>query len=330
VNHRIVGEGQIDFPCIPSMLDFYMTKLTNLWEILGKPFTEPELASLRGLLKQQLEAGYKASRYARVIVGYQSRPMPEGIKYVIRLNAQTMEDIYSTGWVSDEKQTPFGRLPDAKVTALAAQLGEPGDVPVLDIGAGTGRNSLPLARLGHPVTAVEPVARLSDEMRKVADAEKIPLQVIGADFLSPTTTASHSHYKLAILAEVVSHFRDLGEVRQLFAKLAETMAPGGLVLVSCFLSAEGYKPDTAAREACGFAWCSLFTRAELKFIVDDLPFDRMSDESVHDYEKENLPEGGWPPTPWFVTWSQGSDAFDVPVGKAPVDLRWLVYRRRTT
>jgi 2-polyprenyl-3-methyl-5-hydroxy-6-metoxy-1,4-benzoquinol methylase len=329
VNHRVIGEGQIDFPCIPSMLEVYASKLAGLWDILGKPFTEAEMTNLKNLLQQQLVAGFKVSPYARVIVGYQCRPPPQGIKYIIRLNNQTMEDIYSTGWVSEEKQTPFGRLPDAKVMALAAELGEPGAAPVLDIGAGTGRNAIPLARRGHPTRAVEPVATLAGEMRKVAENEKLPLEVDQIDFLGPDPNVQPGHYKLVIVAEVVSHFRGLDQVRKLFERVSEALAPGGLMLVSSFLTADGYKPDTLAREAAGFAWSSIFTRAELKAIVDELPFDRMSDESVHDYEKEHLPAEGWPPTSWFVAWAQGTDTFDVPVGKAPIDLRWLVYRRRS-
>jgi SAM-dependent methyltransferase len=328
INQRVVAEGQLDLPCIPSLIDVYMAKLASLWEVVGKPFNDKELASLRSVMEQQLAAGYRASPYARIIVGYQSRPLPAGVKYVVRINAQTMEEIYSTGWVAEDKQTPFGRLPDAKVMALAGQLGEPSSAPILDVGAGTGRNALPLARLGHPVTAVEPVGRLADEIRKVATAESLPLVVEQRDFGSPELSLPQGHFKLAIVAEVISHFRELSQVRALFEKLAGAMAPQGLVLVSGFLTADGYKPDTVAREVTIFCWCSIFTRAELKFIVDDLPFDRLSDESALDFEKEHLPASAWPPTSWFESWAQGRDAFDVPVGKAPIDLRWLVYRRR--
>jgi cyclopropane fatty-acyl-phospholipid synthase-like methyltransferase len=201
---------------------------------------------------------------------------------------------------------------------------------VLDIGAGTGRNAIPLARLGHPTRAIEPVTKMADEMRNIAKADKLALEVEEADFFSSSLALPDSHYRLAVAAEVLSHFRSVSQVRQFFEKLAGAMAPGGFVLVSAFLSAEGYKPDAIAREATEFAWCSIFTRAELKFIADELPFDRMTDESVHDFEKEHLPQGAWPPTPWFVSWTQGADAFDVPMGKAPMDLRWLVYRRRGT
>lgn len=311
------------------MLDTYVAKLATLWEVLGKPFSDAELATLRATLEQQLAVGYRASPYARIIVGYQSRPLPAGVKYVVRINAQTMEEIYSTGWVTEDKQTPFGRLPDAKVVALAAELGDPATVPVLDVGAGTGRNAIPLARLGHPVCAVEPVAKLADEIRKAATAEGLSLRVEQHDFSSSQLPMPAGHFKLAVVAEVVSHFREVSQVRELFEKLAGAMAPQGLVLVSSFLTSDGYKPDAMAREASAFCWCSMFTRAELRFIVDDLPFDRISDESTHDYEKEHLPEAAWPPTSWFVSWSQGRDTFDVPVGKSPIDLRWLVYRRRS-
>jgi len=239
-----------------------------------------------------------------------------------------MEQIYSTGWVTEDKPLPFGRLPDAKVISVAAGLGDPRSAPVLDIGAGTGRNAVPLARLGHPIRAIEPVAKLADEMRKGAQAEELVLEVDDIDFLGPAVSLPAGHYALALATEVLSHFRNVGQVRQLFERLAPAMAPGGLVLVSCFLTADGYKPDALAREASEFAWCTLFTRSELKFIVDELPFDKMSDESVHDYENEHLQPSSWPPTSWFVSWTQGADAFDVPAGKAPMEMRWLVYRRR--
>lgn len=55
---------------------------------------------------------------------------------------------------------------------------------------------------------------------------------------------------------------------------------------------------------------------------------RISDESVFEYEKARLPESAWPPTGWFAAWTQGIDMFDLPAGKAPIDMRWLVYRRK--
>jgi 2-polyprenyl-3-methyl-5-hydroxy-6-metoxy-1,4-benzoquinol methylase len=165
-------------------------------------------------------------------------------------------------------------------------------------------------------------------MRQTAESEGLNVKVIEADVLSPELSLDKGRYKLVVLAEVISHFRGVEPVRQLFSKLSDAVAPGGVVVVSTFLTADGYKPDALALEASETAWSYLFTRADLKFLVEELPFDKLSDESAHDYEKEHLPEGGWPPTPWFPKWSQALDVFELPPGKSPAELRWLVLRRR--
>jgi predicted RNA methylase len=46
--------------------------------------------------------------------------------------------------------------PDAKVMAVAAQLGDAKMVKILDVGAGTGRNTFALAERGHPVEPIAP------------------------------------------------------------------------------------------------------------------------------------------------------------------------------
>ena len=60
---------------------------------------------------------------------------------------------------------------------------------------------------------------------------------------------------------------------------------------------------------------------------EGLPFERVTDESVLEYEKEHLPAEAWPPTGWFVPWVAGQDLFDIPENRSPVELRWLAYRR---
>ncbi len=62
--------------------------------------------------------------------------------------------------------------------------------------------------------------------------------------------------------------------------------------------------------------------------MENLPFELVSDESVFEFEKLHLDADRWPPTGWFEEWSNGLDLFDVPLGKAPVELRWLVYRKK--
>ena len=77
----------------------------------------------------------------------------------------------------------------------------------------------------------------------------------------------------------------------------------------------GYKPDRAAREISHTAWSSIFTRNDWRFIPEELPFDKISNESVLEYEREHQPSEDWPPTDCFIGWSQGSNAFVTEIGR---------------
>jgi SAM-dependent methyltransferase len=325
---RTNAQGSIEVPCIPALLDDYVSQLTNLWETLGKPFSANESDKLRELLARGLQTGYLASPHATLIIQYQTQSLPQlGITYTAHVKVLTTTEMYGQ-WLAQRTPPLFGKLPDAKLVDLAALLGEPQSAPFLDVGAGTGRNAIALALRGHPTTAVEVAPALASEMRKAATAARAALDVIEGDILSPELPLATGHYKLVVMAEVITHFRHVSDVRSAFARFADAVAPGGLVLVSVFVAMRGYQPDDLAREAAQTAWSSAFTPADLKFITEELPFDRVSDESVYEYEREHLPAEGWPPTGWFIDWSQGRDIADLPAGRTPIELRWLVYRRR--
>jgi hypothetical protein len=327
-DRRITTEGEVEFPCVPAMLDAYVAKLSALWKLLGKPFSEGQLAALKTALATELANGYRASPYSRLSVSYATDENPlSGIQYLIEPKVRTMEEIYEHSQ-SGREGARFGRLADAKVLAVAEALGDPASAPAIDIGAGDGRNAVPLARRGHRTLAVEPVTKMAAELERTAAAESLPLEVQRANVLSPEVDLGQGRFKLALLVELVSHLEHAEEVRQVVTKVAGTLAPGGLMVVNAFLALEGYKPDPIVRQASRVMWSTVFTRADFAFVTDELAFDRMSDESAYEYEKEHLPAEGWPPTPWFASWAQGGDVFALPPGKAPAELRWLVYRKR--
>ncbi len=327
-DRRITTQGEVEFPCIPSMIEPYLAKLASIFSAVGKPFSDEELAKLKKALEIELARGFSLSPYSRLSVRYETHKPPHpGIQYYITPKVLMLEEVYAQ-WGQSQTTPLFGRLPDAKVVALASELGDPKSAPVLDVGAGNGRNSIPLARLGHPTDAVEPVAPMADVMRKVAKEENLPLEVIQASVFSPEVPAKKSHYKLAIVSEVTSHFQSTSDMRTLFTKLADALAPGGLALVSAFLTTDGYKPDEMARQVALVLWSTMYTRAELQFISQELPFERVSDEPTIEYEKEHTPAGEWPPTSWYEAWAQGGDVFALPLGKPPVELRWLTFRRK--
>lgn len=80
------------------------------------------------------------------------------------------------------RQPPlFGTEPDARVWALAGEAADPRSCRVLDIGAGTRRNSLALARRGHPVDAVEMTPIFAADIRAGAHREALDARAIRRD-----------------------------------------------------------------------------------------------------------------------------------------------------
>ncbi len=326
---RLTGSGQIQFPAAPSMLEHYVQQLGTLFKLVGRGFNDEELGRVREILSRKLTEGFAASPYARVVVSYQTDEPPKTtLSYRIGVEVSTIADEYDR-WVKTRTPPLFGKHPDAKVLKLARSLGEPKDVPVLDIGAGTGRNTLPLAREGFPTDAVELAPALAKILRDDVTKENLNVTVYEGDALAGDIELKDSHYKLVFLAEVIaSHIRDVAQCRVLFEGAAEVLAPGGLLAFSAFLAGEGYKPDVSARELSQVFWCNLFTRKEIAEAMDGLPLEHVSDESVFQFEKANAEHGDWPPTGWFEEWSNGLDLFDLPLAKSPMELRWVVYRKK--
>ena len=322
---RLFGTGRVRFPAVPALVDHYTETLGSMFALHGRKFTEEELVHLKGLLEGKLQEGFAASPYSHVIVRFQTDDPPKtSLSYWVTVEISTIENEYAT-WVNTRTPPLFGSHPDSKVMDLCASLGK--DAPVLDIGAGTGRNTLPIARAGHPTSAVELSPDLAKILRDDAEKQGLSVRLFEGDVLNAPLELPEAHYKLVILCEVVSHFRDNADLRRMFERVATLLAPGGLLAFSVFLPVAGYQPDQLARELSQVFWSTLYTREDLKGASDGLGFTLLSEESVHDYEKKRLPESGWPPTGWFVEWTRGVDIFNLPVGKAPVDMRWLVYRK---
>jgi SAM-dependent methyltransferase len=324
---RLFAQGRLRMPAVPSLIDHYVENLGTTFALHGRKFTVAELEHLKSLLLPKLEEGWAASPYSYVIVRFQTDDAPKTtLSYFISVEVSTIENEYAT-WVVQRTPPLFGTHPDAKVMDLCSTLGNPADAPVLDIGAGPGRNTLPIARLGHPAHAVELSPDFAKILRTEAEKQNLPIRLFEGNVLTADLDLPKQYYKLVILCEVVFHFRNVGQVRRLFERTAELLAPGGLLAFSVFMPVGGYQPDPLAREMSQVFWSTLFTRDELRESSEGLGFSLLSEESVCDYEQKRLPPEAWPPTGWFVEWTRGIDMFHLPVGKAPVDLRWMVYRK---
>ena len=321
---RSAATGQISVPAVPGMIDEYVTMCDTLFASVGSQLTAEQLAHLRAALDSELAAAFAASPRSNIVISFDA-PIGTVLNYEVKGQWWTVEDAYEN-WISTREPPLFGTEPDARVWALANEAADPTTHPVLDIGAGTGRNALALARRGHPVDVVELTPKFADMIRSAAYGGLLNVRVIERDVFS-TTDDLRRDYRLILLSEVVSDFRTTQQLRGVFELAAQCLAPGGRLVFNTFLAREGYTPDAAARGLGQQIYTSIFTRHEMSTAAAGLPLTVVADDSVYEYEKAHLPQGGWPPTSWYADWVSGLDVFDVEREDCPIEMRWLVYQK---
>jgi SAM-dependent methyltransferase len=324
LHRRSVSEGQIHIPAVPGMLDEYVTMCTTIFAGLGIRYTAEETDQLRSVLEGELAKAFKESSRSNIVIQFNS-PFGTMLNYRVKPQWATIGADYDN-WVDTREGPLFGTEPDARIWALASEAADPRTFRVLDVGAGTGRNALALARRGHPVDAVELAGKFADIIRAEAKRNSVDIHVIQSDVFVAMEGVD-GEYQLVVFAEVVPDFRTAQELGGMFELAAQCLAPGGRLVFNAFLARGGYVPDDAARQLGQQCHTTIFTRDELAHAAAGLSMELVSDESAYDYEKAHLPEGAWPPTEWFDGWASGQDIFDVPREDSPIELRWLVYRK---
>jgi precorrin-6B methylase 2 len=324
MHRRTMAEGQIRVPAVPGLIDEYTQLCNTICAGLGVPYTPEQSIQLRRVLEAELAKAFKSSQRSDVLISFQV-PFGTGLNYRVEAEWRTIEADYDN-WVVTRPPPLFGTEPDARVLALAAEAADPTTHRVLDIGAGTGRNALALARRGHPVDAVEMTPKFADILRSEVESESLDVRVIQSDVFT-AMEGVHEEYQLMVLAEVVPDFRTTRELRGVFELATECLASGGHLVFNAFLARPGYTPDSTARELGQQCNTMIFTRDEVAGAAADLPLELVGDDSAYEYEKAHLPEGAWPPTGWFEGWASGLDIFDLRREDSPIELRWLVYRK---
>jgi SAM-dependent methyltransferase len=324
LHRRAVAEGQITLPAVPGLIDEYVRMCENIFAGAGVQYTPEQSAQLRTVLEGELAKAYKASPRSNIVISFHA-PFGTRLNYRVKAEWWTIEADYDH-WVAVRPPPLFGTEPDARVWALAGETADPRTYRVLDIGAGTGRNALALARRGHPVDAVEMTPKFADIIRSEAERESLDIRVIQGDVFA-ATDGVQSEYQLIVVSEVVPDFRTASQLREVFDLAARLLAPGGRLVLNTFLARPGYTPDNAARELGQQCNSMIFTRDEVTSAAAELPLELVADDSAYEYEKTHLPEGAWPPTGWFDGWASGLDVFDVEREESPIELRWLVYQK---
>jgi SAM-dependent methyltransferase len=319
----IVCSGRFSGAAIPALWGYYADKVFALLALAGARLSSEEQSQFRAEFKRKLHEGYASTPYARFLVAY-AVPEPPAAKVEISMVPFSLADEIKN-WVDGiGGEQPYGLRPDAKVMDVAQSL--PVTAAVLDVGAGTGRNALPLARLGYAVDALEPTPVLAQSLVNDAARENLALRVIERDLFDESTELEQERYELIMLSEVLTHFT-LDEIEQAFAKMTPALVQGGILLCNAFIWMIEGVPDEVARQASKTLWSTFITPQELEARTRGLGLTLLSEESAAAYEQAHLPADAWPPNPWFENWARGRNVFDARFGPAPIELRWLVFRR---
>jgi protein-L-isoaspartate O-methyltransferase len=162
----------------------------------------------------------EASCHARARLSAMMRPM-------------TTSDIQGTAGYGANAQalaSQYESITFAEVHRDVMHLFPPAPSRVLDVGAGSGRDSAALARLGHHVTAVEPTAELRAEGERLHADSGIEWRDDHLPALAQTR-AGGDRYDLILLTAVWMHL-DAEERSTAMRALALLLADGGRIIMS--------------------------------------------------------------------------------------------------
>jgi SAM-dependent methyltransferase len=239
LNVRTQYVGHVTFPCVPAAAGMYLLRLDDMFRLMGRALNSDERRQLAETLENHLRMGYARAGDANLRIDYEMHPdrsLHRNLAIRMTLSTPDLATQFKN-WNSGDGDHPFGKHPDARVTAVVRTLPVP--TRVLEIGGGTGRNALPIARLGHPVEVVELTEEFSRAMIRRAEMEGLPLQVRWGNVLDESIELPAGHYGLMFASEVVSHFRFDGSLRRFLERGARALQPGGCCCSTSFCRCPG-------------------------------------------------------------------------------------------
>jgi SAM-dependent methyltransferase len=147
-----------------------------------------------------------------------------------------------------------------------------GNTVAIDLGAGCGFQSVPLAGLGYSVTAVDFCGSLLDELR--SHAGDLPIPTIQSDILNFSSWSGRHPALIVCMGDTLTHLPALADVDDLIRQCFSELDPGGRLILT--LRDYSREPDgevlviPVLREADRIFLCRLEFHADMLRVQDIL------------------------------------------------------------
>jgi SAM-dependent methyltransferase len=175
--------------------------------------------------------------------------------------------------------------------ALWREVAAEADGPILDVGAGTGRVTLELARAGHAVTALDSDPALLAALRERASASALTIETVQADARS--FSLARADFALCIVPMQTIQLLGGGAGRMQFLRRARAHLRSGGVLACAILGA--LDPFDCSQSGIGPA-AEQVKRDGLLYVSRAIRVSESDDAVVIERERRILSEHAEPPS----------------------------------
>jgi len=187
--------------------------------------------------------------------------------------------------------------------------------PATDLGSGFGMHSIPLARLGYAVTAIDSSSALIEQLKALGGSG---IRTVEADLLDFQAQLSSPQALILCMGDTLTHLQSMDDVASLCARVAASLERGGRFLTTfrdytrpaqaearfipvrsdadrihtCFLEAEADRMmvHDIVHERQGIMWSMRVSRYP-KLRLDPAVVERLLAQNALDVTRESGPRG---------------------------------------